>query len=228
MLAERIRPPWIAFSDPDLPVEDRIAAVPEGWQEVLEDAGLFESPASDDVQEWWSSIHNVNEAMLDELKARIGRKGEEATIDYERHRLEKAHRRDLADRITWVAEREDRFGFDVASFVVGLLPEMAAEAPLLIEVKASTSKSKERISFDLTRNEWDVAEMNQDNYLFYFWLGISPDEETDVQEDILGPIILKSSAIRSRIPSDSTTELGRWTKCHIELGFDEVSSQMVR
>jgi hypothetical protein len=227
LLIEIIRPPWIAFANPDTSMTERAISIPEGWREVLENAGLFETPPSEEVAEWWNSVYRFNEVLLDDLRSKVGKKGEELTISYERRRLINVHRSDLADRINWVSQQEDRFGFDVASFMAGLLPGMVEDAPLLIEVKASTSRSKERIAFDLTRNEWDVAEMNKDNYLFYFWHGISPDDDAKAQDHVVGPFILGMSAIRSRIPGDSATELGRWTKCHIELGFDEVSSQLV-
>ena len=227
-LVNRIQPSWTAFSDPSIPTQDRMIAIPEGWREVLEDAGLFDSPTSKEVREWWDSVHQINENLLDEFRSKIGRKGEELTLAYEVERLKASSRSDLAERVKWISQVEDRYGFDVASFSADLVPGLEKEAPILIEVKSSTSTSRKRIAFDLTRNEWDVAERNEHNYFFYFWHGISPDEDVDSQNHVTGPFILSMSAIRSRIPRDSATDLGRWTKCHIELSFDEVSSQFAR
>lgn len=228
LLAKRIRPPWIAFSDPKLPIEERRVAIPEGWQEVLEDAGLFDMPPSREVQEWWDSIHMANEILLDELKSKIGRKGEELTMAFEKARLEDMNRRDLASRVILVSEKDDRFGFDVASFAAGIVPGLEEEAPIMVEVKSSTSTSRKGLAFELTRNEWDVAERNERVYFFHFWQGISFDEFQGNKQTAFGPFTLRADSLTPYIPSDSPIELGRWTKCHIELDIGELFSKFVR
>lgn len=90
---------------------------------------------------------------------RIGDRGEAIVLAMERHRLTEANRRDLAHKVTYIAERNDNAGFDILSF-----DEDGSERP--IEVKATRGKSLER-GFYITANEVEAA-LKLPNYHIYF------------------------------------------------------------
>jgi hypothetical protein len=79
----------------------------------------------------------------------LGRAGESFVVDLERARLLEGRRRDLANRVRWVADEDgDGAGFDVLSFTL-------AGAERLLEVK--TTNGTARTPFFLSRNECAVA-----------------------------------------------------------------------
>jgi hypothetical protein len=79
----------------------------------------------------------------------LGRAGESFVVDLERARLLEGRRRDLANRVRWVADEDgDGAGFDVLSFTL-------AGAERLLEVKTTTGTA--RPPFFLSRNECAVA-----------------------------------------------------------------------
>jgi hypothetical protein len=79
----------------------------------------------------------------------LGRAGEEFVVGFERHRLEKAGRNDLAKDVRWVSDLDgDGYGFDVQSF------ETDGQQRLL-EIK--TTCGNERTPFWMTKRECDVA-----------------------------------------------------------------------
>jgi hypothetical protein len=90
---------------------------------------------------------------------RIGDRGEAIVLAMERHRLTEANRRDLAHKVTYIAERNDNAGFDILSF-----DDDGSERP--IEVKATRGKSLERGIY-ITANEVEAA-LKLPNYHIYF------------------------------------------------------------
>jgi hypothetical protein len=98
----------------------------------------------------------------------LGRAGEELALRHERAALSAAGRRDLADKVRWVAEEDgDGAGYDIASFA-------SDGCPRLIEVK--TTNGWERTPFHITRNELAVAEARRSEWcLLRIWqFGRSP------------------------------------------------------
>ncbi|WP_332685393.1 DUF3883 domain-containing protein [Bosea sp. (in: a-proteobacteria)] len=92
----------------------------------------------------------------------LGRAGEEIVINYERAILRANSRRDLAERVRWIAvEDGDGAGYDIASFE----PD---GSPRLIEVK--TTNGWERTPFHITRTELAAADANRDAWqLIRIW-----------------------------------------------------------
>jgi len=97
-----------------------------------------------------------------ELEARnqsLGRAGEELVLRFERERLWRAGRRDLANRIEHVAQSQgDHLGFDVLSFELG-------GQERFIEVK--TTRFGALTPFFASRNEVDVSEEHEVRYQLY-------------------------------------------------------------
>jgi hypothetical protein len=105
---------------------------------------------------------------LRDFQARqLGAAGEEWVVDLEREKLSRLGRRDLADRVVWVArDFGDGAGYDVASF-----REDGRER--LIEVK--TTNYGPRTPFYITRWEIDVSRQNPDVYSLYRVHGFARD-----------------------------------------------------
>lgn len=105
-------------------------------------------------------VYRTDFVRRDAENRKLGRLGEEWTIEFERRRLhDEEGRPDLAKRIEWVADtRGDGAGYDIASF-------NADESPRLIEVK-TTGLGKE-FPFMVTANEVRVSERQHDRYHLY-------------------------------------------------------------
>lgn len=87
----------------------------------------------------------------------IGELGELFVLEYERARLRKAGKADLAELIRHVALTNTAAGYDVLSFTNDGNEK-------LIEVKSSTGTSG---SFEISSNEWSVAKQSRSAYWVY-------------------------------------------------------------
>lgn len=98
-------------------------------------------------------------ALRDFKNAELGRAGEEWVLELERERLDRADRRDLADRVAWVArDKGDGYGFDIGSF-------RPTGEELKVEVK--TTNLGPRTPFYITRWEVQVSEDSAADYALY-------------------------------------------------------------
>ena len=89
----------------------------------------------------------------------LGKAGEAAVLDFERARLARLERPDLARKVRWVAqENGDGAGYDIHSFD-------AAGRERLIEVKTTAGHS--RTPFFITRNERSLADERPDAFRLY-------------------------------------------------------------
>lgn len=94
-------------------------------------------------------VGKFDPATRDARNRDLGRAGEEFVVAFERLRLEKAGKRNLAKDVRWVSDLDgDGYGYDVRSF------DLDGE-PRLLEIK--TTCGNERTPFWLTKRECDVA-----------------------------------------------------------------------
>ena len=101
-------------------------------------------------------IGKFDPAARDERNRALGKAGEEFVVGFERRRLERAGRDDLARDIRWVSDLDgDGYGYDVQSF------ETDGEERLL-EIK--TTCGNERTPFWMSKRECDVAAEKGDIY----------------------------------------------------------------
>lgn len=101
-----------------------------------------------------------------EIKRRcdeIGLEGERWGLAYERRRLIRAKRSDLANKISWVSQTYPYEGYDIASFE-------ADGRQRFIEVKTTISNSKR---FEISDSEWRRAGELKDRYYVYRITSIS-------------------------------------------------------
>jgi hypothetical protein len=94
-------------------------------------------------------VGKFDPAERDARNRDLGKAGEKFVVEFERDRLRRAGRNDLAEDVRWVADLDgDGYGYDVRSF------ESDGQERLL-EIK--TTCGHERTAFWLTRREIDVA-----------------------------------------------------------------------
>jgi len=216
-LVIKIMPPWVAFSSK--PLKERICAIPERWKEVLRDAELLENPLFDDANKWWATLQHIIMEKDEQRKKVIGEAGENLTMNFERNRLLTENQSSLADKIKWISKESNEYGFDISSFF-GLLKlsHQKPETLMMIEVKSTTSSSDKNFRFFLTRNEWETAEKNIQNYYFYFWRHI---KITGGNIHANGPIILPAYMVKHYVPVDNKKN-GKWTECRIDFDIKEI------
>lgn len=95
-------------------------------------------------------VGKFDPAARDARNRDLGRAGEEFVVDFERRRLERAGRPNLAQDVRWVSDLDgDGYGYDVRSF------DADSGEPRLLEIK--TTCGNERTPFWMTRRECDVA-----------------------------------------------------------------------
>jgi hypothetical protein len=98
-------------------------------------------------------------AMQDFRNRQLGRAGEEFVVDAEREHLDRSGRRDLADKVVWVAnDIGDGLGYDISSF-------KEDGSPRHIEVK--TTNLGARTPFFITRWEVQVSKSEAPMWSLY-------------------------------------------------------------
>jgi len=101
-------------------------------------------------------VGKFDPAARDARNRDLGRAGEEFVVGFERRRLERAGRDDLAKDVRWVSDVDgDGYGYDVQSF------EIDGQERLL-EIK--TTCGNERTPFWMSKRECDVAAEQGDIY----------------------------------------------------------------
>ncbi|MFD1462970.1 DUF3883 domain-containing protein, partial [Paenibacillus farraposensis] len=132
---------------------------PPNVKQCFKEAELINSyePA---VIEWWDQLAFIARKNQEDNKLRIGRAGEELSLQYEKNRTGK--------NAVWQSIESNLSGFDILSCV-----SSSDASPLCIEVKATTYT--DLFPFYLTRNEWSVAETSQQFYFHLWILGECPE-----------------------------------------------------
>lgn len=123
-------------------------------------ADLFSSSPSEEVVDWWEEVGEFFRKIDKDKKIELGRQGEKRTIALERKRLMGWG---ILQEPEWIAFEDSTAGFDVLSYRKHEKMELRA---LKIEVK---SCSYSPTHFILTRNEWDTAKSDPNNYIFQIW-----------------------------------------------------------
>jgi hypothetical protein len=158
------RPPWSGL----LPSgrEEAIKFFSDDVYQCFDEAELLTSCDNDTVL-WWDTLSYAARGRKEDTLARIGRKGEKFSLDYEAERTK--------INPMWMAIESNLAGFDLQSIV-----SKTDSSALFIEVKAS-EKSLEYAQIFITENEWRVARTIQ-NYVFHIWVDINKDAQLFVVE----------------------------------------------
>ena len=129
--------------------------------QCLEFAGLFASPPSLKVVEWWDTLSQAVRENVDHNKLELGRQGEMLTLNYEINRLKMIGLGDMMP--LWKSIEDNTAGYDVMSYD---FDHEGTVREVYIEVKASNA---EPCRFFLTRGEWDIAIDKNAAYMFHLW-----------------------------------------------------------
>ncbi len=123
---------------------------------------LTNQPRPDELTQMLHIARKFDVAARDERNRVLGKAGEQQVLNYERHTLMAAGRKDLAQKVRWVSEEDgDGAGYDIASFD-------AEGRQRLVEVK--TTNGWERTPFHISRNELAVANDRREEWcLFRLW-----------------------------------------------------------
>ncbi|HZS74073.1 MAG TPA: DUF3883 domain-containing protein [Candidatus Nitrosotalea sp.] len=116
-----------------------------------------------------------------EMQREVGATAEELTLSYERTRLEKLGRVDLALSVQQISKIDVFAGYDVESFdgtESGLVPDR------MIEVKGT---STEKPTFYWTENEKNVAKRLGSRYWLYVWINVSSEGSGKLYKIIQNP-----------------------------------------
>jgi hypothetical protein len=108
-----------------------------------------------------SSGSSSQERRYSPVSRKVGDAGERAVMRYERERLVKLGRQDLADRVRWHAQEREFVGWDITSF-----DDDGNEC--FIEVKSSVGKPVTSVA--LTVNEWQAACDTRQRNRYYIYL----------------------------------------------------------
>lgn len=107
------------------------------------EAGLLCDEPPYDVILWWDQMSELIRKNVDISKTKIGRIGEQYTLEYEKERV--------GEKPIWKSIDSNLLGYDVMSRV-----SKEDNTPLLIEVKTSM-EDIEHAYFHISANEWRVA-----------------------------------------------------------------------
>jgi len=163
--------------------------MPEPARQCFSEAGLGQSPPSDDVIEWWDNIAAAARGHTADYLMQVGRAGERCSIAYEERRVGR--------RPEWQSIESTKSGFDLLSMV-----EEADPTDLQIEVKAST-RPISAATLHLSRNEWEVAQA-AGQYIFHIW------SMTDSGKRLA---VLSPADIAAHVPTENGD--GRWETVEI-------------
>ncbi len=105
-----------------------------------------------------SKIDYLSRAAKD---AKIGLRGEELVLEFERNRLMELGRLDLADKITWISQRSDAFGYDIESF------DEIDEKWQKIQIEVKSTESRVDREFPVTLKEVNTSIEKRKTYFVY-------------------------------------------------------------
>jgi hypothetical protein len=219
VLLLRDPPTWVAWWQ-GAPT-DLDAVIPEAENRVLKEAGLLPQPEPSDplAWGWWQALAHVPlPENTSAQRKEIGNAGEALSIEYERARLTHEGHLELAERVSWVAQESDAYGFDVLSFAGKNAGELPAETPIGIEVKSTTLPRSKVFRCFLTAHEWETAVGLGTRYRIHLWHGVRPGPPPASSEQT--PTILPSSALADHLPRSAPCgDACDWQTARLELSL---------
>jgi len=129
------------------------------WNDIIDEAPeLMNKTTSDKIRDFRPVKYNYAEREMRNRK--LGELGEKFILDYEKYRLSKVGRGDLAKEVEWVSStRGDGLGYDIRSF------NEKQDEEKFIEVK--TTNSGKYQPFIITDNEVAFSSTQADRYALY-------------------------------------------------------------
>lgn len=211
-------PPWVAYwqGDPD----SLELVLPQGDRAALREARLY-PPAAEDFDRWtfWQALQRVPlPATMGETRKLIGNAGEQLSLAHERTRLTAEGFPALAQRVRWVAQESDAYGFDIASYA-GAGGRGVPDEAIAVEVKASALPASSAFAFYLSAHEWEVAESLGARYVLHLWAGVNPGPP--VASEWATPWLVDPTHLVDHMPSRPTCgQECRWDSARLILPLD--------
>jgi len=135
-------------------------SVPPDIKQCFESAGFFKDSPDPESIIWWDGLSSYFRSNAVLGRVEMGRRGEMLSMNHERDRLVAAGHTQTEP--LWSAIEDETLGYDITSWdLTGPTPKI-----MYIEVKAS---ERTPFVFFLTENEWKVAQMFKETYVFHFW-----------------------------------------------------------
>lgn len=197
---------WVVFCSEDVTAFK--TAVPDNWEQILDNCGLF-NLADIEIFKWWQSLFFKYDQDKEARLKKIGDIGESLTYNLEKKRI-REDGYDPTVKVNWAASIDDTLGFDILS-IHGKYHSKDDESMLYIEVKSSEFKNLESFKFYISRNEWNIALESLDDYFFYCWAGVKSNGNYDS-----GPYIISAHDIAPLVPEDKSSQ-GEWRECRIRV-----------
>jgi hypothetical protein len=129
------------------------------WASIIDEAPVIDQEEKKTVvRQYQPRVYDYT--SREESNRKLGRRGEEFVLEFERQRLTSLGRKDLAKKIEWTSEvKGDGAGYDVYSY------QGEEGGDLFIEVK--TTNQGKFLPFYISDNEVAFSEEHPDNYSLY-------------------------------------------------------------
>ena len=124
-----------------------------------------------------STVHYAKKKRRTQESKKIGKEGEQLVYKYEYEKLKKIDKENLAKKIIMHCEINEYPGWDITSYDKN-------ENLIYIEVKSTKGNAINQL--DITRNEWEAAKKEKDNYFIYL-VNNALNEKKKVYEIIQNP-----------------------------------------
>lgn len=137
---------------------------------------LSDEPDTSEVKEWEPRYQpiKINYLEKEQNNRQLGESGEQLVIDYEKWRLIRSGKNNLADKVEWVAkEKGDGMGFDILS-------KNNNGTDRFIEVK--TTKLSKETPIYLSRNELSFASLKAKDFYLYRVFNFSEDPQLFIKQ----------------------------------------------
>ena len=172
--------------------------IDDNMRAILDDCRLLEIELDVGATEWWEYLRSLGQFAEDPSKKEIGTGAEKLTVAHEISLLEKRGILNPHHHVSWVAEQNDRAGFDVLSMNLDRVAGFSADSALRIEVKVGRKEDGDRFSLMFTRHEHRVMLADSMPWVLHVWL-FRPEVAKFRDE----PITISREAVARRIPETS-------------------------
>lgn len=198
---------WITFAKPN-ELQSQLPSL----HQILTELKLLERNPAEEAAEFWNDLRMAEIRLNEAFLKKIGDQAESWSVFFEKARLIAAGLPHLETQIVWVSRESDLHGYDLLSFEgTGEHPEFRRH----IEVKRARCSSSEKLSFHLTRNEFNQAIAHGERYFFHLWWSGYPDSDVNLS-------VFNGSSIVEKAPIDRDAE-NLWLECTVSVSIADAS-----
>ena len=178
-----------------LPIRKARHEVDGNMRAILDDCRLLEMELDSSAKEWWEHLRSLGQFTPDTSKKEIGTDAEKLSVAYETAFLSSRGVPNSSSQVAWVAEHNDRAGFDVLSLNHGRVSGFNDEVSLRIEVKVGRREDSGRFSLMFTRHEHRVMTSDSMPWVLHVWLHKEGVAQLEAE-----PIIVSKESVLAIVP----------------------------